>query len=97
MDFVDNIDEDDLKQDKNVHNLVKLFKDEYYSESEKKVNDIIKNIKREYVCAIYTNKTNQQVTLPCNHSFCEKCIKEWFMELQNNNKELESPLCRKSV
>jgi len=52
-------------------------------------------VKEEVTCAICQNLLNDPKILPCLHSFCASCLKEWLGQLRKN--ELECPLCRGKV
>ena len=57
-------------------------------------------IKEELTCAICQDLLNEPKILPCLHSFCTGCLKEWSGRLANldpSKRHLECPLCRAKV
>ena len=57
-------------------------------------------VKEELTCAICQDLLNEPKILPCLHSFCTGCLKEWSGRLANLNpskRHLECPLCRAKV
>ena len=61
----------------------------------------IKGMREELECAICRELCTEPKTLPCLHSFCHKCLKEWVdskILLEGNNvaflKHFECPFCR---
>ena len=57
-------------------------------------------VREELTCAICQDLLNQPKILPCLHSFCEGCLKEWSGRLANldpSKRHLECPLCRAKV
>jgi len=57
-------------------------------------------VKEELTCAICQDLLNDPKILPCLHSFCTGCLKEWLGRLpylQASKRELECPLCRGKV
>ena len=57
-------------------------------------------VKEELTCAICQNLLNDPKILPCLHSFCTGCLKEWSGRLANldpSKRHLECPLCRAKV
>ena len=57
-------------------------------------------VKEELICAICQDLFNQPKILPCLHSFCTGCLKEWTERLANldpSKRHLECPLCRAKV
>ena len=57
-------------------------------------------VKEEVTCAICQDLLNEPKILPCLHSFCTGCLKEWSGRLANLNlskRHLECPLCRAKV
>ena len=59
-------------------------------------------VKEELTCAICQDLFKQPRILPCLHSFCEGCLKEWSGRLANSDpptekRHLECPLCRAKV
>ena len=58
------------------------------------------NVKEELTCAICQDLLNKPKILPCLHSFCTGCLKEWSDRLENldpSKRYLECPLCRARV
>ena len=57
-------------------------------------------VKEELTCAICQDLLNNPKILPCLHSFCTSCLKEWSGRLANldpSKRQLECPLCRAKV
>ena len=57
-------------------------------------------VKEELTCAICQDLLNQPKILPCLHSFCTGCLKEWsgrLASLTPLERYLECPLCRAKV
>ena len=57
-------------------------------------------VKEEVTCAICQDLLNEPKILPCLHSFCTGCLKEWSGKLANSDpskRHLECPLCRAKV
>ena len=57
-------------------------------------------VKEELTCAICQDLLNNPKVLPCLHSFCTGCLKEWSVRLANldpSKRHLECPLCREKV
>ena len=57
-------------------------------------------VKEELTCAICQDFLNQPKILPCLHSFCTGCLKEWsgrLAKLDPSKRHLECPLCRAKV
>jgi len=57
-------------------------------------------VKEELTCAICQDLLNDPKILPCLHSFCTSCLKEWLGRLpylEASKSELECPLCRGKV
>ena len=57
-------------------------------------------VKEEVTCAICQDLLNEPKILPCLHSFCTGCLKEWSGRLANldpSKRHLECPLCRAKV
>ena len=55
---------------------------------------------RELTCAICQDLFNNPKILPCLHSFCTGCLKEWSGKLANLDplkRHLECPLCRAKI
>ena len=59
-----------------------------------------RKVKEELTCAICQDLLNQPKILPCLHSFCTGCLKQWSGRLANldpSKRHLECPLCRAKV
>ena len=59
-----------------------------------------KKVKEEITCAICQDLLNEPKILPCLHSFCTGCLKEWsgrLAKLDPSKRHLECPLCRAKV
>ena len=57
-------------------------------------------VKEELTCAICQDLLNKPKILPCLHSFCTGCLKDWAGRLENldpSKRHLECPLCRARV
>ena len=57
-------------------------------------------VKEELTCVICQDLLNDPKILPCLHSFCTGCLKEWLGRLpylEASKRELECPLCRGKV
>ena len=57
-------------------------------------------VKEELTCAICQDLLHEPKILPCLHSFCTGCLKEWSGRLANldpSKRHLECPLCRAKV
>ena len=57
-------------------------------------------VKEELTCAICQDLLNNPKILPCLHSFCTGCLKEWLGRLpylEVSKRELECPLCRGKI
>ena len=57
-------------------------------------------VKEELTCTICQDLLNDPKILPCLHSFCTGCLKEWLDRLpylEASKRELECPLCRGKV
>ena len=59
-----------------------------------------RKVKEELTCPICQDLLNEPKILPCLHSFCTGCLKEWSGRLANwdpSKRHLECPLCRAKV
>ena len=57
-------------------------------------------VKEELTCAICQDLLSEPKILPCLHSFCTGCLKEWLgrlAKLDPSKRHLECPLCRAKV
>ena len=57
-------------------------------------------VKEELTCAICQDLLNNPKILPCLHSFCTGCLKQWSDRLANSDppkRHVECPLCRTKV
>ena len=57
-------------------------------------------VKEELTCVICQDLLNKPKILPCLHSFCTGCLKEWsgrLTKLDPSKRHLECPLCRAKV
>ena len=57
-------------------------------------------VKEELTCAICQDLLSEPKILPCLHSFCTGCLKEWSGRLANldpSKRHLECPICRAKV
>ena len=57
-------------------------------------------VKEELTCAICQDLLNEPKILPCLHSFCTGCLKDWsgrLAYLDPSKRHLECPLCRAKV
>ena len=57
-------------------------------------------VKEELTCVICQDLLNNPKILPCLHSFCTGCLKEWSGRLANldpSKRHLECPLCRAKI
>ena len=57
-------------------------------------------VKEELTCAICQDLLTDPKILPCLHSFCTDCLKQWFGRLANldpSKRQLECPVCRAKV
>ena len=57
-------------------------------------------VKEELTCTICQDLLNEPKILPCLHSFCTGCLKEWsgrLAKLDPSKRQLECPLCRAKV
>ena len=57
-------------------------------------------VKEELTCVICQDLLNEPRILPCLHSFCTGCLKEWLgrlTKLDPSKRHLECPLCRAKV
>ena len=60
-----------------------------------------RKVKEELTCTICQDLFNEPKILPCLHSFCSGCLKEWpggdFDNLDASRRHLECPLCRAKI
>ena len=67
-------------------------KNELITKQEKKTADaggVVSSMREEFTCVICQELFISAHTLPCSHSFCEHCIKEWMKS------HSDCPICRK--
>lgn len=50
-------------------------------------------MQEEFTCVICQELFIRTFTLPCSHSFCELCIKEWI----KGKRQRDCPICRKKI
>ena len=60
---------------------------------EKEETNLVSSMVEEFTCVICQELFVSAHTLPCSHSFCEWCIKEWM----KTKKRKECPICRKTI
>ena len=74
--------------------LVTRDESEKVAESVLKENrDMLSSMQEEFTCVICQELFINAYTLPCAHTFCEWCIKEWMQ----SKKKKDCPICRKSI
>ncbi|KXJ05239.1 E3 ubiquitin-protein ligase TRIM71, partial [Exaiptasia diaphana] len=61
------------------------------------LNSFASNLEEQITCAICNDIFTEPRTLPCLHTFCFKCIKDWNEACQKENKTLQCPTCRATV
>ena len=54
---------------------------------------VVSSIKEEFICVICQELFINAYTLPCAHSFCKWCIKEWMKRKGHK----DCPMCRKRI
>lgn len=74
----------------NIETL-KKEKEEQKEQYSKEMEGILSSMKEEFVCVICQELFIKAHTLPCSHSFCERCIKVWIRTKR------VCPICRKSM
>ena len=86
--------------DQQRHELIKVFKSKLVAkdqllakkdEERKAAEDMISTIQEEFTCVICMNLFINAYTLPCAHSFCEWCIKEWM------KRKAQCPVCQENI
>ena len=70
-----------------------LAKREDVEKKEKENERVISSMQEEFTCVICQELFVNAYTLPCAHSFCEWCIKEWT----KTKKQKDCPICRKKI
>ena len=75
-------------------------KDQLLAEKEEKTkaaenvnNSVVSSMQEEFTCVICQELFINAYTLPCSHSFCEWCIKEWMKRKGHK----DCPICRKKI
>ena len=56
-------------------------------------NSMLVSMQEEFTCVICQELFIRTFTLPCSHSFCELCIKEWM----KGKRQQDCPVCRKKI
>ena len=56
-------------------------------------NSMLASMQEEFTCVICQELFIRTFTLPCSHSFCEWCIKEWM----KGKRQQDCPICRKKI
>ena len=56
-------------------------------------NSMLVSMQEEFTCVICQELFIRTFTLPCSHSFCEWCIKEWM----KGKRQQDCPVCRKKI
>ena len=54
---------------------------------------IMNSMQEEFTCVICQELFVSAYTIPCSHSFCELCIKEWM----KSKRKKDCPICRKTI
>ena len=68
-------------------------KDEKTKAAEGVSESVMSSIQEEFTCVICQELFINAYTLPCAHSFCEWCIKEWMKRKGHK----DCPICRKKI
>lgn len=68
-------------------------KDEKAKVAENVDNSVVSSMQEEFTCVICQELFINAYTLPCAHSFCEWCIKEWMKRKGHK----DCPICRKKI
>lgn len=68
-------------------------KDEKTKVAEDIGNSVMSSMQEEFTCVICQELFINAYTLPCAHSFCEWCIKEWMKRKGHK----DCPICRKKI
>ena len=68
-------------------------KDEKTKAAEDVGNSVVTSMQEEFTCVICQELFINAYTLPCAHSFCEWCIKEWTKRKGHK----DCPICRKKI
>lgn len=68
-------------------------KDEKTKAAEDIGNSVMFSMQEEFTCVICQELFINAYTLPCAHSFCEWCIKEWMKRKGHK----DCPICRKKI
>lgn len=56
-------------------------------------NSMLASMQEEFTCVICQELFIRTFTLPCSHSFCEWCLKEWM----KGKRQQDCPICRKKI
>ena len=67
--------------------------EEEKAEKEKSNSSMMSSMQEEFTCVICHELFISSYTLPCAHSYCEWCIKEWM----KGKKRSECPICREKI
>ena len=85
---------EDLKNELAAKNDLIAASKESDENSEKKEDEsIVSSMQEEFTCTICQELFIRSYTLPCAHSFCECCIKEWM----KTKRQKDCPICRKQI
>ena len=68
-------------------------KDEKTKAAEDVGNSVMSSMQEEFTCVICQELFINAYTLPCAHSFCEWCIKEWMKRKGHK----DCPICREKI
>ena len=63
------------------------------AKQEKSNSSMMSSMQEEFTCVICQELFVSAYTLPCAHSYCEWCIKEWM----KGKKRSDCPICRKMI
>lgn len=75
--------------------LLTKRKEEEEKEAASKVTEtsMLSSMEEEFTCVICQELFVNAYTLPCSHSYCEWCIKEWM----KSKRQQDCPVCRKRI
>ena len=82
-----------LKSELEAKNQLLAEKDERTKAVENVNNSVVSSMQEEFTCVICQELFVNAYTLPCAHSFCEWCIKEWMKKKGHK----DCPICRKKI